>query len=87
VVRRLLDVRKASFAAVDTAVAETGMQYGGITPIGLPAGWPVLVDAAVAATGEVVIGSGLRGSKLALPGKALLDLPGARLVEALSTST
>jgi prolyl-tRNA editing enzyme YbaK/EbsC (Cys-tRNA(Pro) deacylase) len=87
VVRRLLDVRKASFAPVDTAVAETGMQYGGITPIGLPAGWPVLVDAAVAATGEVVIGSGLRGSKLALPGKALLDLPGARLVEALGTSS
>ena len=47
--RRELDVRKASFAPMDVAVAETGMEYGGITPIGLPAGWPVLVDAAVAA--------------------------------------
>src|SRR5437588_4536555 len=55
VVRRLLDVRKASFAAMDTAVAEAGMAYGGITPIGLPVAWPVLVDAAVAGTGEVVI--------------------------------
>jgi prolyl-tRNA editing enzyme YbaK/EbsC (Cys-tRNA(Pro) deacylase) len=87
VVRRLLDVRKASFAPMDTAVAETGMRYGGITPIGLPDGWPILVDAAVAATGEVAVGSGLRGSKLALPGKALLDLPGAQLVEALGTSS
>ncbi len=87
VVRRLLDVRKASFAPMDAAVAETGMRYGGITPIGLPDGWPVLVDGAVAAAGAVVIGSGLRGSKLTLPGKALLDLPGAQLVEALGTSS
>jgi prolyl-tRNA editing enzyme YbaK/EbsC (Cys-tRNA(Pro) deacylase) len=83
VVRRQLDVRKASFAPMDTAVAETGMRYGGITPIGLPDGWPVLVDAAAAATDEVVIGSGIRGSKLALPGKALADLPGARVIEGL----
>jgi len=85
VVRRQLDVRKASFAAMDTAVAETGMQYGGITPIGLPASWPVLVDAAVAATPEVVIGSGIRGSKLVLPGKALAELPGAQVIEGLAS--
>jgi len=83
VVRRRLDVRKASFAPMDTAVAETGMQYGGITPIGLPPDWPILVDAAVAGTDEVIIGSGLRGSKLALPGKALVELPGAEVVEGL----
>ena len=46
VVRRRLDVRKASFAPMDEAVALTGMEYGGITPIGLPKDWPVLVDAA-----------------------------------------
>ena len=45
VVRRQLDVRKASFAAMDVAVEETGMEYGGITPIGVPAAWPVFVDA------------------------------------------
>src|SRR2546430_9452100 len=84
VIRRRLDVRKASFAPMASAVAETGMEYGGITAIGLPAGWPILVDAAVAAAGEVVIGSGLRGSKLALPGKALADLPGAEVVEGLA---
>jgi prolyl-tRNA editing enzyme YbaK/EbsC (Cys-tRNA(Pro) deacylase) len=85
VVRRQLDVRKASFAAMDTAVAETGMQYGGITPIGLPATWPVLVDAAVASAPDVIIGSGLRGSKLALPGKALAELPGAQVIEGLAS--
>ena len=84
VVRRLLDVRKASFAPMDTAVAETGMQYGGITPIGLPQGWPVFVDAAVAGTPMVIVGSGIRGSKIALPGKALADLPGAQVIEGLA---
>jgi len=43
-VRRRLDARKASFAPMDDAVALTGMEYGGITPVGLPAEWPLLVD-------------------------------------------
>jgi prolyl-tRNA editing enzyme YbaK/EbsC (Cys-tRNA(Pro) deacylase) len=85
VVRRELDVRKASFAPREVAVAETGMEYGGITPVGLPAGWPVLVDAAVTATPQVVIGSGVRRSKLVLPGAALGRLPGARVIENLAT--
>jgi prolyl-tRNA editing enzyme YbaK/EbsC (Cys-tRNA(Pro) deacylase) len=82
-VRRHLDARKASFAPQDVAVAESGMAFGGITPIGLPAGWPVLVDPAVAAAGLVVIGSGTRGSKLAVPGAALAALPAAEVLEGL----
>lgn len=81
--RRALDVRKASFAATQTAVDLTGMEYGGITPIGLPAGWLVLVDAAAAATPQVIIGSGVRRSKLALAGKSLAGLPGAQVIEGL----
>lgn len=76
-VRRELDVRKASFAPMDEAVELTGMEYGGITPIGLPADWPVLVDEAAAAQPWVVIGSGVRRSKLTLPGAALARLPAA----------
>jgi prolyl-tRNA editing enzyme YbaK/EbsC (Cys-tRNA(Pro) deacylase) len=74
-VRRHLDARKCSFAAVDVAVEATGMEYGGITPIGLPADWPVLVDSAVVEAPSVVIGSGVRRSKLVLPGAALAELP------------
>jgi prolyl-tRNA editing enzyme YbaK/EbsC (Cys-tRNA(Pro) deacylase) len=84
VTRRRLDVRKASFAPMDAAVAETGMAYGGITPIGLPAGWPVLVDARVAGTPYVVIGSGVRHSKIVLPGAALARLPAAEVVDGLA---
>jgi prolyl-tRNA editing enzyme YbaK/EbsC (Cys-tRNA(Pro) deacylase) len=82
-VRRRLDARKASFAPMADAVALTGMEYGGITPLGLPDSWPLLVDPAVAAAPAVVVGSGLRGSKLALPGTLLAALPGAEVVEGL----
>jgi len=82
-VKRELDVRKASFAPMDTAVELTGMEYGGITPIGLPADWPVFVDEAVARSGRVVIGSGVRRSKLTLPGATLASLPGAVVLTGL----
>ncbi|MFB9854092.1 YbaK/EbsC family protein [Micromonospora andamanensis] len=84
VARRALDVRKASFAPMADAVELTGMEYGGITPIGLPLQWPILVDARVVAMPYVVIGSGVRHSKIALPGPALAALPGARVVEDLA---
>jgi prolyl-tRNA editing enzyme YbaK/EbsC (Cys-tRNA(Pro) deacylase) len=84
VVRRHLGVRKASFGQVDVVTSLTGMEYGGITPIGLPPGWPVLVDAAVAKLGvDVVIGSGIRGSKLWLPGRLLAEVPGADVLPGL----
>ncbi|OOC56112.1 MULTISPECIES: YbaK/EbsC family protein [Nocardiopsis] len=79
-VRRHLGARKASFAPMDEATGLTGMEYGGITPFGLPEGWPVLVDEAVAAGGDVVVGSGVRRSKLLVPGKLLADLPGAEVL-------
>jgi prolyl-tRNA editing enzyme YbaK/EbsC (Cys-tRNA(Pro) deacylase) len=83
VARRALAARKASFAPMDVAVAETGMEYGGITPLGLPPDWPILVDEAVAAAPEAVVGSGLRRSKLLLPGEVLAGLPGAVVLPGL----
>ena len=82
-VRRRLDARKASFMPMDAAVAATAMEYGGITPVGLPGGWPVLVDARVAAAPWVVLGSGVRRSKLAMPGPLLATMPGVEVVEGL----
>lgn len=83
VVRRRLDVRKASFTAMDEAVELTGMAYGGITPFGLPDDWPVLVDSAVLERPAVVVGSGLRKSKLITPGELLTHLPSAEVVDDL----
>lgn len=83
VVRRALDVRKASFLGVDAAVEGSGMEHGGITPVGLPPTWRLLVDAAVLDVPLAVIGSGVRRSKLALPGADLAALPGAEVVTGL----
>ncbi len=64
IVRKHLGARKISFAPMDSAVSLTGMEYGGITPVGLPADWPILIDLNVVDQQRVIIGSGVRGSKL-----------------------
>jgi prolyl-tRNA editing enzyme YbaK/EbsC (Cys-tRNA(Pro) deacylase) len=76
-VRKHLEAKKASFAPMDTAIELTGMEYGGINPIGLPAHWPILVDDAVAQQPQLIIGSGLRRSKLLVSGAFLAALPNA----------
>lgn len=83
-VRKLLGTRKASFAPMEDAVSRSGMQYGGITPIGLPGDWPVFVDSRVPAVADAVIGSGIRGSKIVLPGALIGSLPGATVVDGLA---
>ncbi|HTW82805.1 MAG TPA: YbaK/EbsC family protein [Candidatus Sulfotelmatobacter sp.] len=80
VVKKTLGASKLSFAAMDAAVEATGMEYGGITPLGLSADWPLLIDERVTAAGDVVIGSGVRRSKLLLPGALLAQLPGAQVL-------
>ncbi|MDF2230629.1 YbaK/EbsC family protein [Cutibacterium acnes] len=84
VVRKKLDVRKASFAPIDEAVGMSGMEYGGITPVGLPAEWPIWIDPRVAEAEAVCIGSGLRSSKLIVGGGDVLSLPGAEVVAGLA---
>ncbi|PRW63210.1 YbaK/EbsC family protein [Actinopolyspora mortivallis] len=83
-VKRTLDVRKSSFLDLDRAVEETGMEYGGITPLGLPDSWRVLVDGAVRDVEVAIIGSGTRRSKLLLSGKSLTELPRAEVLDDLA---
>ena len=82
-VKRMLDVRKASFLSTDRAVDESSMEYGGITPIGLPQGWRLLVDATMRDIDVAMIGSGVRRSKLMLRGADLAAYPGVELTEGL----
>ena len=82
-VKRALDVRKASFLSMDRAVEETGMEYGGITPLGLPEDWRVLVDATTVDIPVAIIGSGVRRSKLILEGRLLGELPRAEVTTGL----
>ena len=80
IVRKHLGARKISFAPMDTAVSLTGMEYGGITPVGLPDDWPILVDRNVIDQARVIIGSGIRGSKLLAAREVLAGLPNAEVL-------
>jgi prolyl-tRNA editing enzyme YbaK/EbsC (Cys-tRNA(Pro) deacylase) len=79
-IRKHLDVRKISFAGMADAVRRTGMEYGGITPVGLPPDWPILVDSAVAALDWILIGSGIRRSKIIISGASAAQLPRAEVL-------
>jgi prolyl-tRNA editing enzyme YbaK/EbsC (Cys-tRNA(Pro) deacylase) len=86
VVRKRLDARKISFAPMDTAVSLTGMEYGGITPIGLPMDWPILIDENVIDRPQVILGSGIRASKLLASNDALRALPNAEVLGITKTA-
>lgn len=81
--RRTLDARKVSFATMDKAVTQTGMEHGAITPVGLPDNWSILIDKAVVDSKYVIIGSGIRKSKLVVPGSFLSSLPNAQVLKGL----
>lgn len=70
-VRKLMDARKVSFAPKDTALRLTDMEFGGITPIGLPESWPIYIDSPILKREQVVIGAGLRSAKILINTKAL----------------
>lgn len=80
-VKKYLDARKISFAPMEEATELSSMEYGGITPIGLPDDWTILVDESVVAANQVIIGSGLRGSKILIKSQLLSELPTARVMD------
>jgi prolyl-tRNA editing enzyme YbaK/EbsC (Cys-tRNA(Pro) deacylase) len=81
IVRRHLEARKLSFASMEEAVSLTGMEFGGITPIGLPRDWPILVDRKIIDMEWVIIGSGIRSSKLLIPGSYVAQLPNTEVLD------
>ena len=83
-VRKRLGTRKASFAPASDTSAITGMAIGGVTPIGLPAGLPIWIDARVMARERIVVGGGSRAAKVIGPPSLLLALDGAEVVTDLA---
>jgi prolyl-tRNA editing enzyme YbaK/EbsC (Cys-tRNA(Pro) deacylase) len=83
VARKTLGAKRVSFAPLDEVLAETGMEYGGITPLGLPETYPILIDSRIAAMERLIVGGGFRRSKISVPGKVLAELPNALVVEGL----
>ena len=83
-VRDRLGTRKASFASADETRDLTGMEIGGVTAFGLPAGLPLLVDAAVMARERIVLGGGSRSWKVIAPPAILSRLPSVEVIEGLA---
>lgn len=85
IVREKLDAKKVSMAPLEEVIAETGMEYGSITPVGLPSAWKVLIDSRLMAKEKIIVGGGKQISKLLVPTNFLKGLPNVEVVEGLSS--
>ena len=72
--RKRLGTRKASFASAEITKELTGMEIGGVTPVGLPEDLPVWIDSLVMEAPKVIIGAGSRSAKIYLSPDNLLRL-------------
>jgi prolyl-tRNA editing enzyme YbaK/EbsC (Cys-tRNA(Pro) deacylase) len=84
VVRKRLEVRKASFASADETIELTGMTIGGVTAFALPDGMPIWIDSAVMARERIILGGGSRSIKVLTPPSTLVELGGATVVDGLA---
>jgi prolyl-tRNA editing enzyme YbaK/EbsC (Cys-tRNA(Pro) deacylase) len=84
VVRKRLEVRKASFASAEETMQLTGMEIGGVTAFALPAGLPIWIDAAVMARQRIILGGGSRAIKVLTPPSTLAMLEHATVIDGLA---
>ena len=84
-VKGLLEVSRLSFASAEATIEATGMEIGGVTPFGLPAGLPVYVDARIPRLDECIVGGGSRSIKVILEPEVFARMPGVEVIEALAT--
>lgn len=83
-VRKLMGVRKLSFASAEDTMELTGMEIGGVTPFALPDDLPVYVDSLVMDLDSVILGSGSRSSKISVSPEVFTKMANAEIVEGLS---
>lgn len=84
-VRKHLNAKRISLAQLDITLKMTGMEYGSITPFGLPEAWKILIDARLRDKERVIVGGGRQLSKLLLRVDALKDLSNAEFIEGPSS--
>jgi prolyl-tRNA editing enzyme YbaK/EbsC (Cys-tRNA(Pro) deacylase) len=79
-----LDAKKVSMAPLEEVIKETGMEYGSITPVGLPDSWRILVDSRLMEKETIIVGGGKQISKLRVGINFLKQLPNVEIVEGLA---
>lgn len=83
-VRKLLGVRKLSFASAEQTRDLTGMEIGGVTPFALPDDLPIYVDQRVRERDAVIVGGGSRRLKIQITPEVFDALPNAEFVPDLA---
>lgn len=79
-----LDAKKVSMAPLEKVIAESGMEYGSITPVGLPESWKILIDSRLMEKETIIVGGGKQISKLLVPTAFLKLLSNVEVVENLA---
>ncbi len=80
-----LGAKKVSMAPLEEVLQETGMEYGSITPVGLPLTYKILIDCRIMQKDKIIVGGGKQISKLLVPTTFLRSLPNVEVVENLSS--
>ena len=83
-VRKRLEVRKASFASAEETMQLTGMEIGGVTAFALSPDLPIWVDAAVMARERIILGGGSRSIKVLTPPSTLAMLDNVSVIDDLA---
>ncbi len=83
-VRKRLGARKVSFATPEETRAVTGMEIGGVTPLGLPPELPLWVDRRVMERETIILGGGTRASKIEVSPEILTRLAQTEVVDNLA---
>lgn len=83
--RRLMDVKKVSFASSDVTSEVTGMVVGGVTPFGRPQDLALFVDAAVMTPEWVIVGGGSRDMKIKVNPEVFTRLANTTVIDGLAT--
>lgn len=81
---KTLDAKKISMAPLPEVLEETGMEYGSITPIGLPSSYKILIDSRLMEKTKIIVGGGKQISKLLVPTEIFKTLPNVTIVEGLA---
>lgn len=83
-VRKKLGARKVSFATPEETRDLTGMEIGGVTPLGLPSDLPLWVDARIMDLDYVILGGGGRDTKITIDPAIFTQTPATEVVEGLA---
>lgn len=84
VLKYAMDATKPSFANLDDVIAMTCMEFGSITPVGLPDDWQVLIGSSVKELDAVIIGGDRVDAKFKTTPQILARLPHAKFVDQLA---